>query len=175
MHCPSCGTQQISHETKFCSRCGMPLSVITEVLNNGGYLPQLAELSQQKESIFTRRNGLGFSAVWLLFFLLLAAIGGGVFENEYFGATSAIIATFGAFIIFISSLIFLRPAPKRSNLGPDRIAELSGPRTHGVLPPQQTAPADVYPRRADWRGTNDLQSTPTSVTDSTTRLLEKDR
>jgi hypothetical protein len=153
----------------------MPLSLVTEVLNNGGYLPQLAELSQRKASIFNRRNGLGFAAIWLVFFLLLTALGGGVGGNEDFGAAMAIIGSFGAFIIFISSLIFLRPAPKRSNPTADRIAELAGPRSHGALPPQQAVPVDVYPQRTDWRSTNDLQPTPTSVTDSTTRLLDKDR
>ena len=44
MHCPSCGQQQVSLETKFCSRCGFPLGVVSEVLAHGGFLPQLAEL-----------------------------------------------------------------------------------------------------------------------------------
>jgi hypothetical protein len=44
-----------------------------------------------------------------------------------------------------------------------------------ALPPQQSIPVDSYapPRQANWRDTNDLE--PSSVTDSTTKLLQKDR
>src|SRR5689334_21642871 len=43
MHCPSCGQKQVSNETKFCSRCGMPLGIVSDVLAHGFFLPQLAE------------------------------------------------------------------------------------------------------------------------------------
>ena len=89
MFCPSCGQQQISSETKFCSRCGLPLGLIAEVLSYGGYLPQLAELGKPKKTFFSRRNGMGFALIWLIFFLFLTAIGGGVAGNEDFGAAMA--------------------------------------------------------------------------------------
>ena len=47
MHCPRCGQQQISNETRFCSRCGFQLGVVSELLLHDGYLPQLAQLEQQ--------------------------------------------------------------------------------------------------------------------------------
>jgi len=149
----------------------MPLSVVTEVLNNGGYLPPLAELSKGSSSVFNRRNGLGFSAIWLVFLLLLTALSGVAGADDLAGAL-AIIGVFGAVLIVLFSLIFLRQVPKQSNLARDQIAELSGARTRTALPPNQTAPSDFYtPQRTDWRDTSDLE--PTSVTDSTTRLLEK--
>jgi len=149
----------------------MPLSVVTEVLNNGGYLPQLAELSKAGSSIFNRRNGLGFSAIWIVFLLLLTALAGVAGADELAGGL-AIIGVFGALLVVLFSLIFLRQAPKQSNLARDQIAELSGARARAALAPNQTVPADFYtPQRTDWRDTSDLE--PTSVTDSTTRLLEK--
>jgi hypothetical protein len=45
----------------------------------------------------------------------------------------------------------------------------------GALPPSYAAPASVYSSPAGaWRDTNDLQARPSSVTDSTTKLLQKE-
>ncbi len=45
----------------------------------------------------------------------------------------------------------------------------------GELPGSQLVPASVYSAHGEsWRDTNDLQRTPGSVTDSTTKLLQKD-
>ncbi|HEX8637447.1 MAG TPA: hypothetical protein VF692_05245, partial [Pyrinomonadaceae bacterium] len=60
MHCPRCGQQQVSPETKFCSRCGFPLGLVSDLIAHGGFLPQLAELHNDK-TIFTRRNGVVLS------------------------------------------------------------------------------------------------------------------
>ena len=32
MYCPRCSQQQVSEETKFCSRCGLPLGLVSELL-----------------------------------------------------------------------------------------------------------------------------------------------
>ena len=39
MFCPQCGQRQTSNEARFCSACGLPLNVVTELLANGGQLP----------------------------------------------------------------------------------------------------------------------------------------
>lgn len=52
---------------------------------------------------------------------------------------------------------------------------LKSPRpAHGSLPPQSSEPIATFmpPGSGNWRDTNDLQ--PASVTEKTTRLLEKD-
>lgn len=176
MHCPSCGQQQVSSETKFCSRCGLPLSVIAEVLSYGGYLPQLAELNK-KTTIFTRRNGIAFSLLWCLFFLLIMAPLWGIMNVEELAGASAVIGIFGGLIMFISSLIFLKK-PFVSYGGyqyQQAPAYLYGAQQNQpALPPQQSIPAQQYaaPQAGNWRDTNDLQ--PTSVTESTTRLLNED-
>ena len=55
------------------------------------------------------------------------------------------------------------------------IAALKSPRpTHGSLPPQSFEPIATFmpPTSGNWRDTKDLE--PKSVTENTTRLLEKD-
>jgi hypothetical protein len=180
MHCPSCGQQQISNETKFCSRCGLPLGVVSEVLIHGGYLPQLAELNKKKKSLFTRRNALGFSLVWCLFFLLIMSPFWGIVGVEALAGVSAIIGIFGGLIMMISALIFLPkerfiyPMHQNAFAPPQGQYDLQGQQGYSALPPQQSQPASVYaaPQTGSWRDTNDLQ--PTSVTEGTTKLLEKD-
>jgi hypothetical protein len=174
MHCPSCGQQQVSSETKFCSRCGMPLSTVAEVVAHGGYLPQLAELDK-KQTLFTRKNGVAVSILWCLFFLLILTPMFGIANVEELAAACAIIGIFGGLIMLISSLIFLKkPFVTYHHPYPQQPAHLYGqPASHGALPPSQSAPASTYgaPRAGNWRDTNDLQP---SVTESTTRLLNDD-
>jgi hypothetical protein len=176
MHCPSCGQQQMSNETKFCSRCGMPLGVVSEVLMHGGYLPQLAELSKKKRSLLTRRNGLGFSLIWFLFFLFIMAPFWGILDVDPLAGVSAVIGIFGGLIWLVASLMFLKKEPKfpvqmQQSFGQH---ELHGQQGYSALPPQQTVPASSFsmPTAGSWRDTNDLQ--PGSVTEGTTRLLEKE-
>lgn len=173
MHCPSCGQQQVSNETKFCSRCGMPLGTVADVLAHGGYLPQLAELNK-KSTIFTRRNGLAFSLIWCLFFLLIMAPLFGIINVDELAGASAVIGIFGGLIMLISSLIFLKKPFVTYGPAPFQPAGLYGQPHQQALPPQQSIPASSYgvPGAGRWRDTNDLQ--PTSVTESTTRLLRDD-
>lgn len=180
MHCPSCGQQQVSNETKFCSRCGIPLGLVSEVLAHGGFLPQLAELNSKKKSLLTRRNGMAFSLIWCLFFLLIMAPLWGILDVERLSAASAVLGIFGGLIMFVSSLMFLKKEFPRYDInmqvqpGTQNNYEIKGGGQHqAALPPQQSIPASFYgaPKTHGWRETNDLQPT---VTESTTRLLHED-
>ena len=179
MHCPSCGQQQISHETKFCSRCGMPLSTVAEVVAHGGYLPQLLELSNKKRPLFSRRNGMAVSLIWFLFFLFILTPLWGILDVEELAAASAIMGIFGGLIILVSSLLFLKKdtpvyAGNPAFMPQAQRHDLQGQPGYSALPPQRSVPVSSYgtPQAGSWRDTNDLQ--PSSVTESTTKLLEKD-
>jgi len=178
MHCPSCGQQQISNETKFCSRCGLPLGVIAEVVSYGGYLPQLAELDKQAQTKWTRKNGLFFALFWFIFWVpLMTSIFGGVLDIEVLGELSALVGVFGSLLIFIYALGFMK-RPVRY-LDPRHYSPSQAPQHLGgnvpanALPPQQSMPASSYaaPHAGNWRDTNDLVP---SVTESTTRLLDEE-
>ena len=71
MHCPKCGQQQLSEDTRFCSRCGFLLTGIVEVIANGGVL--LANSRVGAKSISTpRKTGLKQGLfIFLLSFLLV--------------------------------------------------------------------------------------------------------
>ena len=177
MHCPSCGQQQVSNETKFCSRCGMPLVLVSELLVHGGFLPQLAALDNKKKSIFTKKNGVVFGIFWFIFFTMFGTAFFGILNApEELVGILAITGVFGSMMIILASLIFFRSS-KVPMLYPQQF-QAPSPGLYGVnqtaLPPQQSIPASAYttPRAGTWRDTNDLE--PTSVTENTTKLLERD-
>ena len=170
MHCPSCGQQQVSNETKFCNRCGMPLGMVSEVLNHGGYLPQLTELTKADQTFWTRRNGLWLSLFFFILMILLAIITGGILDIEVLGELSVALAFFGSALILIASVAFLKKPVRYAT--PELLRQVSGSQQN-ALPPQRVTPAAAYatPVAGNWRDTNDLAPT---VTESTTQLLEKD-
>jgi uncharacterized membrane protein YvbJ len=110
MHCPSCGQQQISSETKFCSRCGMPLNIIAEVVANGGTLPQLAQLEQMsnKKPFFSKKNGILLGVFWFIFLTLFATSFFAILQapEELIGII-AVTGVFGAMMLIIGSISFL--------------------------------------------------------------------
>jgi len=177
MFCPRCGQQQVSEEIKFCSRCGLPLHLISEILINGGFLPQLAEL-YKNNSLFTRRNGLLFSLFWFMLFVFVFTPLFGIAGVEELAAVSAILGTMGGLILSLASLTILKKAPKINELPAAQHEQnnfLHGNANRSALPPQQVQPAQSYvaPKPQNWRDTNDLVQ-PRTVTEGTTKLLEKE-
>ena len=106
MHCPRCGQQQVSLETKFCSRCGFQMTLVSELLAHGGTLPQLAQL-QKKKTFFNKKNGVLFGAMWFIFFTMFMASVWGILNIDEMAGISAVIGVFGSLCILIFSLAAL--------------------------------------------------------------------
>ena len=181
MHCPKCGQQQISEDTRFCSRCGLQLGLVAELIANGGFLPRLAELYKGKSTFFTRKNGLIFTAIWFIFWVMMLPIFFSMANEDDGAAVSAVFGVFTTMMFLIISLAALRRPPKPYELAPNQMptsppASLYGNAPIGALPPQQSQPASTYmPPETSWRvpDTGDL-TRPASVTEHTTKLLKKD-
>lgn len=179
MFCPRCSQEQISEEIKFCSRCGFPLGLVSELLAHNGLFPQLAQLGKGKKFL-TRKNGLIFSLLWFMFFTMLMAPIAGM-ENGNDAATMALFGTIGGLILLIMSFAFLKNEPKNTEkLERDSQAyELKNLRQseQTALPPMQSQSAQSYVSPANsWRAPNTgelVQSQ--SVTEGTTKLLKKEK
>jgi hypothetical protein len=181
MHCPRCGQQQVSDETKFCSRCGFQLGLVAELLMNNGFLPQLAELYTKKSGIFTRKNGVIFTVLWFIFWVMMIPAFAGIADAEEVAGVSAVFGLFTTIMLLILSLGFLPSSRKRVDLPIMEAAHVppaslyGNPAGQSALPPQQSQPANTYvaPQGA-WRtpDTGELV-TPGSVTDTTTKLLKR--
>ena len=178
MHCPRCGQEQASGSLKFCSRCGLPMELVSALVANGGTLPELSALNSQ-QGLLTRSNGLKFSLLWFLvlnFLLvpLLAILGG-----EEIVALLAVIGFVGAVIMVVLSFLFLKNPPKQVTQasfpsGQQEIAGAAGVRE--ALPQSSAQPAaDFVKPPGSWRApdTGDLVQ-PGSVTEGTTKLLKKE-
>ena len=178
MYCPRCGQQQASEDIKFCSRCGFQLGLVSEILAHGGFLPQLAELYKSKKWL-TKKNGVVFSIMWMIFFLLIMAPFWGIVDVDELAGVSAVVGIFGGLMWLIASLVFLKSAPK----APYAMNELPTANVNNlyttnqkILPPQQSQPAQSYvPPAGTWKAPNtgDLVY-PSSVTEGTTKLLKKE-
>ena len=177
MFCPKCSQPQFSDDIRFCSRCGFPLGLVSEILAHGGFLPQLADLHKTK-SWWTKKNGVIFSIMWCIFFLLIMAPFWGILRIPPMAGISAVVGIFGGLMWLIGSLVFLKSTKELQpgfNQPPvNQPFELYGATQGHALPSQQSTPVSSYmpPRPGIWRETNDLAE-PGSVTDETTRMLSK--
>lgn len=184
MHCPRCGQQQVSDQTKFCSRCGFQLGLVSELLMNGGFLPQLSELYKDKGSlfsrIFTKKNGVVFSVIWFIFWVMMVPAFFGIANEDEAAGVSAIFGVFTTMMFLIVSLAAFKSTSKKYELPATSIPPpptLYGNAGMGALPPQQSQPASTYMApEGSWRApdTGDLAKRPGSVTEGTTKLLQKD-
>ena len=179
MFCPNCGQQQITQEIKFCSRCGFPLGLVSEILAHGGFLPQLAELYKSK-TLFSRRNGLIFSLFWFMIFVLILTPLFGIADLDNMAGVFGLIGTMGAMMIMAASFLILKKEPTKFDIPQNTISSSPIKNIHEAnqtaLPPQQTQPAQSYVAPVNsWKAANtgDLVH-PNSVTEETTKLLNKE-
>ena len=179
MYCPACGQQQISAETRFCSRCGFLLTGIAEVMSHGGVVPGTDEAGNKTSP---RKRGLMQGLfIFLLTFLLVpvvAMISIGLHLPPFGVAITAVLLTMGGLLRMAYALMFEPTSPGHKsfeeNIFQASQARSLGHVTPGALPPQQSIPVESYvsPTAGAWRDTNDLvPNEPGTVTDSTTKLL----
>ena len=172
MYCPRCSQEQVSSETNFCSRCGFLLTAINEVTANDGLIPQFN--TKEKKSLKRFLNLRGFLIVLQvlsLFLIILSAVSDAPEEIVTFLFGLA----FGVFFTLLAS-VFLPNNPKfKVNKSEEfSTAELNKAQTNFALPPQMSQPvSSCAPPTGAWKtfATNDLA--PHSVTDRTTKLLNK--
>jgi hypothetical protein len=181
MYCPRCGQQQVSNETKFCSRCGFQMGLVSELLLHNGFLPQLQALYNQKSSFFTLKNGAILTVLWFIFWVMMMPAFFGIAGEDEVAGVSAVFGVFSSIMLLVLSLGILKKAPKTYRLPAMEVPQmpqqaLYGNPAHQALPPQQTQPAHSYtaPQGA-WRAPDTGEfAVPGSVTDSTTKLLKRD-
>lgn len=111
MYCPRCSHQQKSKELKFCSKCGLPLEFISEVVETGKE-PAKIEKNIEKKEFFTRRRGILFSILWFVFWFILvfpifAMVLDGEDAIEIFIVLGSFILTVGLVTLVLS--IFKKP------------------------------------------------------------------
>ncbi|HMO80974.1 MAG TPA: zinc ribbon domain-containing protein [Pyrinomonadaceae bacterium] len=178
MHCPKCGQEQLSDAIRYCSRCGFLLSGIAYVVANNGELPETNSgvgLSKRKRGVL---QGL---FIFLLVFLVvpvLTLISIALNAEPFAVVLATIMLTMGGLLRVAYALMFEPGAtgPHVSDRGGDLRQPLPGSAAFEdkALPGSSAIPVSAYakPAAGSWRDTNDLELTPGSVVENTTRQLE---
>lgn len=153
---------------------------VTDLIANEGHLPGITK----SKGITPRRRGIYQGVfIFLLSFLvvpIITMITIALQAPPFAVVAAAVLFTVGGLLRMAYALMF------ESNVSGDTTLEsqimnavnnLPGrDPSMRALPPEQSIPVNAYtaPTAGGWRDTNDLSKTPGSVTDSTTKLLQKD-
>ncbi len=173
MYCPQCGQQQIAESTRFCSRCGLLVSGLAEWLARGGVVAAMPQQEPGPRPRTPKRKGLRrgamlmfISGVLLPVFFALAVI------NDHPGPLIVPITVFFAGLsVLLYSLIFgedYLPPPMSPPEVPSRLAAMF--RSNALPPATHNTAQSVMDHRVR---TAELAQ-PASVTENTTRLLDRE-
>ncbi len=180
MYCPICGKQQVSNQTRFCSGCGFPLVGVADVIAAGGASPSFAAHGEMKVDS-PRKRGIKQGAMvmlvgCLLVVPILAITMAALNFSPFMIPIAAVVSFMGGLLRIIYAMMF-----EAGTAAPSvAMGEIAGPGqmnagvSRGSLPPQTSVPVSDFrmPAPGNWRDSADLVQN--SVTESTTKLLEKD-
>jgi hypothetical protein len=178
MFCPQCGQQQVAGVIRFCSRCGFPLDGVLQLLSNGGNLP-VYRSPDEPVPVSPRRKGVKQGGLLFLIGAVLVPVLG-IFANysgsEFLGiltGLAAIICFLGGVMRMLFAAVFEEGAPKPVRMygpAPMHMPQQFAPHAQGLALP----PPPARPQPTSWRRPNTAELVnPPSVTENTTRLLEK--
>lgn len=180
MFCPQCGQQQVTGVIRFCSRCGFPLDGVIQLLSSGGNLPMYRS-PDEPVPVSPRRKGVKQGGLLLLSGAVIVPILG-IFASygdsrfvEILTALAAIICFIGGPLRMLFAAVFEEGAPKPVRVygapAPMHMPPQFAPHAQApALPPPPVRPQPNWRSRPN---TAELASPP-SVTENTTRLLEKE-
>ncbi|HMJ26711.1 MAG TPA: hypothetical protein VK475_12810 [Pyrinomonadaceae bacterium] len=179
MYCPRCGQQQASDSMRFCARCGFLLEGAMVLLAHNGMLPRY-ETAGAETKISPRRIGVKQGAMLMLIGAVLVPLLG-IFSSfapgrigtafEFFTAAAAVLCFVGGPLRMLFAALFEEGAPSPQFVMPSSYSQPAIPPPVRVtaLPQASVAPTGGWRQRPQ---TAEILAPP-SVTDHTTRLLEK--
>ena len=182
MYCPQCGQQQAAGVVRFCSRCGFPLDGVIQLLGTGGIIPAY-RTSDEPVPVSPRKKGVKQGGLLLLsgavivpILAMFASFANGSTFLEILAALAAIICFMGGPLRMLYAGVFEEGAPKPlRQYGPP--IPMHVPQQFGQrLPAPALPPPPAARTPSSWRArpnTAELANPP-SVTENTTRLLEKE-
>ena len=180
MYCPQCGQQQVSDVTRYCSRCGFLLDGVVAVLAAGGAVPT-RYLQPGSRKLSPRSKGVRQGAMLMLSTLLLVPIVSII--AVFILGNPEVIVPIVAISLFVGGLLRILYALLMEDANPqmdfEQIAGYAPPgsaqfeRTghNAALPPAAASPAPGWRPRPS---TAQIYQPPPSITENTTRLLDKE-
>lgn len=178
MFCPQCGQQQMSEETRFCSRCGFTMIAVADLISRGGALPDHLLPSKDLPPSPRKKGVKQGLFIFLLGFLvvpLVLILSVKLRIGPLPGMLAMILLGVGGLLRMAYAALFESNTPGELTIKQQLLSQsqniMGGKK---ALPPETSIPVNDYVGApGNWRDTNDL--TPTSVTENTTKLFGKDQ
>ena len=173
MHCPRCGHQQNSDDIRFCTKCGLEVGDVKELL-----APELREIKAKRKSENNKATRQGMMMVYAGFavILILAVLRDFVAIPKFLFAVIVLIFIIGGAIRMAMPSLF---GSNNLKEGKDDSLEYSAETNElqSAQFPAKSLPEAQYHVPVNFGAksfdTNDLAAPP-SVTENTTRKLEKE-
>lgn len=110
MHCPRCGYRQASGEIRFCTKCGLAMGDVKEIL-----VPQLREVKKKNNIGKGVRQGLGMMLLGLAVITILAILRDFTFVPQVFIKIAALVFCVGGAIRMGYSYVFNENTAQKIN------------------------------------------------------------
>ncbi|HEY0427217.1 MAG TPA: zinc ribbon domain-containing protein [Pyrinomonadaceae bacterium] len=174
MFCPKCSQQQVSDETRFCSRCGFQLNVVKALLSSES-ATQSVETAKPDRSLRKRDATIGAALMFVCAFVVA-----GLTVDMPASHSARILLLIVAWF-FLSLLINIKPiiqyfmraenaSPASDDFSVSKTISQLTSRNKNALPEAHGIPADFA-----MPGLNTAEMVkPPSITERTTNLLERD-
>jgi hypothetical protein len=179
MYCPKCSQPQVSDETSFCSRCGFPLIAAKELVANGGMIAGRETQSQGIQLSQSHRGMRKGVKIMLAGFPLLLIIGFLSAINDGFAAFLLLPALcfIVGFIRLLYGTFLEKNVPLIKTDTPQQQVYSAMPNQLGTnaLTSELTSPKMSADEQFTTKGMKTAEIIqPPSVTENTTRLLDKE-
>ena len=183
MFCPQCSQEQISEDTRFCSRCGFLMTGISQLLANNGMFPQMLSPTTALDIETPRKKGIKQGGKLMIFGLILVPLitflSIALSIGPFLAILTAILTFWGGLLRIIYAAVFESNKTGGTTLEDDIQSDakkfFGRKKKTDALPLHETYSDSEYipPMQMNWRDTNDLART--SVTEETTKLFQKDK
>jgi hypothetical protein len=178
MYCPQCGQQQVSDTTRYCSRCGFLLEGVALVLASGGQVP-MRYVQPGSQKLSPRSKGIRQGAMLMLSTLLVVPLVSiiSIFilgSPEVIVPITAISLFVGGLLRILYALLMEEAVPQFDNsqmagYSPTPTPQFEGSARTSLPPASINATPSWRPRP----NTAEIYQPP-SITENTTRLLDKE-
>jgi hypothetical protein len=179
MYCPQCGQQQVSDATRFFSMCGFLLEGVAVVLAAGGQVP-MRYVQPGSTKLSPRSKGIRQGAMMMLSTLLLVPLVAIITVNfleplEFLIGVTAIVCFVGGLLRMLYALLMEEAYPvtevdQSAGYAATGIPQVATSARNVALPPASANPATGWKPRPK---TAEIYQPP-SITENTTRLLDKE-
>ena len=185
MYCPKCSQPQASDEMQFCSRCGLPLNNMKEMILADGK-PEVRQSKAGEDRLSQRHRGIRQGAILMLLsvilipaYILLAAlfpaqdrlVESSVSDTPFEKISQAILFTI--FMVGLARVAYSRFFQQGARLeeSEPEVARLDRSSSNYALPPAQSIPVSAF---GTWRAnTGEIVESP-RVTEHSTKSLVKE-